>query len=99
MKKLKEIKKFKNEDEEFEFWSNHDLSDYIDISKGKRVLFPKLKPSTTAILIRFPEILLSELKAIANKKDIPYQSLIKVFLADKVKEELGAKGYTTRKHE
>ncbi len=87
-KKLRRVPKFKNEDEEFEFWSKHDLTDYADISKGKRVMFPNLKPSTTSILIRLPDFLLAELKMLAHKKDIPYQSLMKVYIAEKVKDEL-----------
>jgi len=61
---------------------------YIDYSKGKRVLFPKLKPSTKTISIRLPESLIEHLKLLANKKDIPYQSLLKMFLAEKVEENL-----------
>ena len=85
---IKKIPKFKNENEEFEFWAKHDLMDYADISRGKRVMFPNLKPSTSSVLIRLPEFLLSELKMLAHKKDIPYQSLMKVYLAEKVKEEI-----------
>jgi predicted DNA binding CopG/RHH family protein len=87
-KKLKKIPEFKNEDEEFEFWSNHDLTDYFDISKTKRVTFPNLKPSTKIISIRLPEPLLNHLKTLANKRDVPYQSLLKIFLAEKIQEEL-----------
>jgi len=87
-KKFKKIPKFKNEDEEFKFWANHDLTDYFDISKAKRETFPNLKPSTKTISIRLPEPLLNHLKALANKKDVPYQSLLKIFLAEKIQEEL-----------
>ena len=82
------VELYKNEDEEFEFWSTHDLTDYVDMSKAKRVIFPNLKPSTTSVLIRLPQYLLVELKMLANQKDVPYQSLMKVYLAEKVKEEL-----------
>lgn len=90
MKKLKPIPRFKNEDEEDEFWSTHDSTEYFDWSKAKRVTFPNLKPSTKTITIRVSESLLNALKAIANKKDVPYQSLVKMFLDEKVKEEYRA---------
>ncbi len=90
MKKLKPIPKFKNEDEEDKFWSTHDSTKYFDWSKAKRVTFPNLKPSTKTITIRVSESLLSGLKAIANKKDVPYQSLVKIFLDEKIKEEYKA---------
>jgi len=89
-KKLKKIPKFKNENEEFEFLSKHDLTDYFDVSKAARITFPNLKPSTKVISIRLSESLLDNLKSLANKKDVPYQSLLKMFLAEKVKEELHA---------
>lgn len=84
----KQIPKFRNEDEERDFWSKADSTDYIDWSKGKRVVFPNLKPSVKTISLRLPEALLEELKMLANKKDVPYQSLLKVYLAEKVGEEL-----------
>lgn len=89
MKKLKKIPRFKNEDEEDKFWSTHDTTDYFDISKAIiNPVFPNLKPSRRTVTIRLPESLLNSLKAIANKKDVPYQSLVKIFLAEKVKEEM-----------
>ena len=87
MSKLKKVPKFKSEKEELEFWSTHDSADYIDYSKTKRALFPNLKPSTRTISIRLPESLIEHLKVLANKRDIPYQSLLKMFLAEKVEEE------------
>ncbi len=84
----KQIPTFKNEDEEREFWSKADSTDYVDWSQGKRVVFPNLKPSVKTISLRLPEALLEELKMLANKKDVPYQSLLKVYLAEKVGEEL-----------
>lgn len=88
MKKLKSIPKFKNESEEAEFWSTHDSTEYIDWSKAiVNPSFSNLKPSTKIITLRVPESLLSGLKRIANKKDVPYQSLMKIFLAEKVREE------------
>jgi predicted DNA binding CopG/RHH family protein len=88
MSKLKNIPKFKTEDEEREFWSTHDSTEYIDYSKAKRTLFPNLKPTTKTISIRLPESLIEKLKVLANKRDVPYQSLLKVLLAEKVDEEL-----------
>ena len=90
MSKLKRIPKFKNEEDEIEFWSTHDSTEYIDYSKGKNVLFPNLKPSTKTISIRLPESLLQHLKTLANRRDVPYQSLLKMFLIEKVEEELQA---------
>lgn len=88
MSKVKKKPKFKSEKEEFEFWSTHDSTEYVDYSKAKRVLFPNLKPSTRTISIRLPETLIDHLKLLANKRDIPYQSLLKIFLIEKVEEEL-----------
>lgn len=87
-KNLKKIPKFKNEDEEFEFWSTHDSTEYVDWSKAKRMFFPNLKPSTKTISIRLPESLLEHLKALANKRDVPYQSLLKLYLSERVEKEL-----------
>lgn len=84
----KQIPAFKNEDEEREFWATHDSAEYLDWSKAKRAVFPNLKPSTKSISLRLPESVLVGLKTLANKRDVPYQSLLKVFLAEKVEEEL-----------
>lgn len=90
MKNLKQIPKFKSEKEEAEFWATHDSTDYFDISKAIiNPFFPNLKPSTKTITIRVTQSLLDSLKMIANKKDVPYQSLVKMFLDEKVKEEFG----------
>src|SRR6202035_1509037 len=86
MNKLKPIPVFKTEAEERKFWETHDSTDYIDWSKAERVRFPNLKPSTTAISIRLPLGLLEQIKIAANKRDVPYQSLIKIWLAEKVGE-------------
>ena len=88
LKNLKPIPEFKNEDEEREFWPTHDSSEYFDWSKAERVVFPNLKPSTESISLRLPESLLARIKEMANAKDVPYQSLIKIFLAEKVEEAL-----------
>ena len=87
MKKLKPIPRFKNEDEERDFWATHDTTDYLNLSSRIKLNFPNLKPSTKTITIRLPASLLNLLKTLANKKDVPYQSLMKVFLAEKVREE------------
>ena len=85
---MKRIPKFKNEDEEREFWASHDSTDYINWSEAKKIIMPNLKPSLKTISIRLPEIMIEELKLIANKRDVPYQSLMKMFLAEKVEQEL-----------
>jgi predicted DNA binding CopG/RHH family protein len=84
MKKRNLHRKFKSEAEERKFWETHDSTDYVDWSKAKRMRFPNLKPSTTAISIRLPLSLLEQIKIVANKRDVPYQSLIKMWLAEKV---------------
>lgn len=93
--KYKEIPLFENEDEEREFWATHDSTDYIDWDKAeKNPVFPRLKPSTRPVSIRLPESLIAQLKMLANKRDIPYQSLVKTFLAEKVREELAPYNHT-----
>jgi len=87
-KKLKEIPKFKNEGEEREFWWTHDSTEYVDWDKAERVVFPNLKPTTRTISLRLPESMLNRLKAAANKRDVPYQSLIKIFLKERLDEDL-----------
>ncbi|MGA2289793.1 BrnA antitoxin family protein [Bradyrhizobium sp.] len=84
MRKLKSIPSFKSEAEERKFWETHDSTDYIDWSKAEPMRFPNLKPSTMAISIRLPLGLLEQIKIAANKRDVPYQSLIKMWLAEKV---------------
>ncbi len=84
MKKLKSIPKFKNEQQEAEFWSNNDSTQFIDWEQAKVATFSNLRPSTQSISLRLPESLLNEIKVIANKEDIPYQSLIKFLLAQGV---------------
>lgn len=87
MKKLKKIPKFKNEDEERKFWAKEDSTDYIDWGKSKKSTFQNLKPSTKTISLRLPESMLDELKLIANKRDVPYQSLIKILLKERIDKE------------
>jgi predicted DNA binding CopG/RHH family protein len=86
-KKLKEIPNFETEDEEREFWATHDSMDYIDWVKAKPMIFPNLKPTTRTISLRLPNSMLERLKVAANKRDVPYQSLIKMFLKERLDEE------------
>ena len=85
-KKIQSIPEFKNEAEERQFWESHDSSDYFDWDKAKMVSLSNLKPSTRTISLRLPESLLNNIKTEANKRDIPYQSLIKVWLVENVRE-------------
>lgn len=85
---MKKTPKFKNEDEERDFWSKEDSTNNIDWTKAKREILSNLKPSVKTISLRLPETMLEGLKLIANKRDIPYQSLIKVILAERIEEEL-----------
>ena len=89
-KKLKEIPKFKNEDEEREFWGTHDSTDYFDWDKAELVVFPNLKPTTRTISLRLPSSMLDRLKVAANKRDVPYQSFIKMILKDRLDAEFKA---------
>ena len=84
---MKNIPKFKSESQERAFWASHDSVDYVDWANAKRVVLPNLRPSVKTISLRLPESMLEELKRIANKRDVPYQSLIKVFLAEEIKRE------------
>ena len=83
-RKLKAIPKFKSKAEERRFWETHDSTDYVDWSTAKRVRLLNLKPSTTAISLRLPLGVLEQIKIEANKRDVPYQSLIEIWLAEKV---------------
>jgi predicted DNA binding CopG/RHH family protein len=82
-KNLKSIPKFRSEAEERRFWETHDSGDYVDWSTAERVRLPNLKPSTASISLRLPVALLERIKVAANKRDVPYQSLIKAWLAEK----------------
>ncbi|MGH9899008.1 MAG: BrnA antitoxin family protein [Pyrinomonadaceae bacterium] len=84
----KKVPKFKTEDDEREFWATHDSTAYIDWSQAKKVVLSKLKPSVKTISLRLSESMLEELKLLANKKDVPYQSLVKMFLAERIAEEI-----------
>lgn len=88
MRKLKQTPIFKNEKEEAGFWATHDTSDFFDTDKPLVLDFPNLKPTTKTITLRISVSLLHRIKKIANKKDMPYQSLMKVFLDEKARQEL-----------
>ena len=83
----KKVKKFKNEDREREFWAKRDSTEYLDWSKARRLILPKLKPSVKTISLRIPASMLEELKLLANRQDVPYQSLLKIYLAERIREE------------
>jgi predicted DNA binding CopG/RHH family protein len=85
---LKPVPKFDSEEEERDFWATHDSADYVDWSRAKPKTFSRLKPTTQTISLRLPESLLEHLKMLANKRDVPYQSLLKVFLSERVEQEL-----------
>ena len=82
------LPQFGSEEEERDFWAEHDSAEYVDWSRAERVVLPNLKPSTTTISLRLPEHMLNDIKMIANKRDVPYQSLMKSFLADRLDDEL-----------
>jgi len=84
----KKIPNFKSEAEERRFWQKHDSSDYIEWADAEEVVLPRLKPSTRKISIRLPESMIEELKVLANKRDVPYQSLLKIFLSERIDAEL-----------
>ena len=84
----KRIPKFKSEDKEIEFWAKQDSTEVLDWKKAKKIVLPNLKPSIKTISLRLPESMLEELKLLANKKDVPYQSLLKIFLSERIEEEL-----------
>ena len=84
----KRIPNFKNEDEERAFWATHDSTEFVEWKKAQRAVLPHLKPSIKTISLRLPESMLEELKLLANKRDVPYQSLLKVFLSERIRKEL-----------
>jgi len=88
VKNLKKLPKFKNPDEEFEFWAKYDATAFVDMKKSERAMFPKLKPTTKLVTLRLPIYLIDQLKALAHKKDVPYQSLVKVILTEELKQEI-----------
>ena len=91
MSKLKPKPTFKSEAQEAAFWASHDSTEYIDYSKSRRMIFPKLKPSTETISLRLPKFLLDQIKTLANKRDVPYQTLLKLFVLERVQAGLHLK--------
>ncbi len=87
MQKKNKIPVFTNEDDERKFWAEHDVTGFVDFSKSKPGLFPNLKPSLKTISIRLSEAMINDLKILANKNDVPYQSLLKIFLSERIKHE------------
>ena len=87
-KKLKEIRNFKNEDDERGFWAENDSTDFVDWEKAESVVLPNLKPTTRTISLRISASMLDKIRLVANKRDVPYQSLIKSFLQERIDEEL-----------
>lgn len=88
---LKPVPRFKSEDQERAFWAKHDVLDYFDFENAVEATFPNLKPTSAHISIRLPMFMLEELKTLANQKDVPYQSLMKVYLAERLAAERGHK--------
>ena len=83
----KKIPRFKDEAAERRFWADHDSTEYVDWESAERVVLPNLKPTQKTISLRLPAMMLAELKRLANKRDVPYQSLLKMFLAERLDEE------------
>ncbi len=94
----KKIPTFKSEEEERVFWAKEDSVEYVDWSEAKRVVFPHLKPSLKTISLRLPASMIEELKILANKKDVPYQSLMKLFLSERITRELSMASTHSSKH-
>ena len=88
MRKKKAIPEFKSEEQEREFWASRDSAEYVDWSRAERVRLANLRPTTRTISIRLPEPMIARLKVLANKRDVPYQSLLKMYVAEKIEEEL-----------
>lgn len=89
-KKKNRVPRHGSEDRSSAFWASAHSTEYVDWSKAHRVVFPDLKPSLKTISLRLPKMMLAELKALANKRDVPYQSLLKMFLAERIAAELEA---------
>jgi predicted DNA binding CopG/RHH family protein len=88
-KRRKPVPVFSSEENERKFWAKHDSSEYIDWAAARRRSFPNLRPTLRTISLRLPESMIGHLKVLANKRDIPYQSLLKQFLAERLRRELG----------
>ena len=92
MKPLKQIPTFKDEDAERDFWATADSTEYIDWSQAQKLVVPNLRPTLRTISLRLPEFMIAELKSLANQRDVPYQSLLKVFLAERLIQERTSAG-------
>lgn len=90
-KTKKEIPEFRSEDEERAFWAKHDSADYVDWTQSQRTTFPNLRPTLQTISIRLPVLMIEEIKTLARKRDVAYQSLMKMMLAESLKKELSSK--------
>lgn len=84
----KDIPSFATEEEERAFWATHDSTDFVDWEGAEAIVLPNLKPTTKSISLRLPKSMLDQLRLIANKHDVPYQSLIKLFLMERIEQEL-----------
>ena len=91
-KNLKVLPTFSSEEQERNFWAREDSADYLDWTKAQRVVFPNLKPSLRTISLRLPVTLIARLKLLAHRRDVPYQSLLKNFVAERVRKEMEARG-------
>jgi predicted DNA binding CopG/RHH family protein len=87
-KRRRAIPRFESEEQEREFWAAHDSAEYVDWKKAHVVRLPSLKPTTRTVSIRLPETMLEDLKLLANRRDVPYQSLLKIYVAERIEEEL-----------
>ncbi len=96
MKRARRIPRFKSEDEEREFWAKHDSTEFVEYGKSVQASFVKLKPTSRTISIRLPESLLNSIKVIANRADVPYQSMMKILLTERVAEIRRAKSRKSR---
>jgi predicted DNA binding CopG/RHH family protein len=92
VRRKKVIPAFENEEQEHEFWAAHDSADYIDWRRAEDMRLPNLRPTTRTISIRLPQPMIERLKVLANKRDVPYQSLLKMYVAEKIEEELRTEG-------
>jgi len=95
--KKKTLPKFKSEKQQRDFWAKVDSTEYVDWDAATRVVLPELKPSQKTISLRLPAMMLAEIKRLANKRDVPYQSLMKVFIAERLAEELRGSNSSTAK--
>jgi predicted DNA binding CopG/RHH family protein len=97
--KNKKLPKFKSEADEREFWSKQDSTEFVDWSKGERARFPNLRPTVRTISLRLPQGMIEDLKILASKQDVPYQSLLKMFLSERIKKEMNRKAKAARPRE